>query len=63
MPGHFYQQAWRVLADNGRMFHYLGDPGSSLGSRVTQGVMQRLRAAGFRRIVPKPIAYGVLACK
>lgn len=61
--GTFYQQAWRVLANNGRMFHYLGDPGSSLGGRVTQGVMQRLRAAGFRRIVPKPIAYGVLACK
>ena len=61
--GTFYQQAWRVLSGNGRMFHYLGDPGSSLGGRVTQGVIQRLRAAGFRRIVPKPVAYGVLACK
>jgi hypothetical protein len=61
--GTFYQQAWRVLAANGRMFHYLGDPSSSMGGRVTQGVMQRLRAAGFRRIVPKPVAYGVLACK
>jgi len=61
--GTFYRQAWRVLASNGRMFHYLGDPGSSLGGRVTQGVMQRLRAAGFRRIVPKPGAYGVVALK
>ncbi len=61
--GTFYRQAWRVLAANGRMFHYLGDPGSSLGKRVAPGVMQRLRAAGFQRIVPKPAAHGVLACK
>ncbi len=59
----FYRQAWRVLSGNGRMFHYLGDPHSALGGRVTKGVIHRLRAAGFRRIVPKPVAYGVLACK
>lgn len=59
----FYRQAWRVLSANGRMFHYLGDPKSVLGGRVTRGVVQRLQAAGFRRIVPKPFAYGVLACK
>jgi predicted methyltransferase len=59
----FYRQAWRVLAANGRMFHYLGDPKSSLGGRVTKGVVKRLQSAGFRRILPKPFAYGVLACK
>lgn len=61
--GTFYRQAWRVLASNGRMFHYLGDPNSALGGRVTKGVVKRLQSAGFRRIIPKPIAYGVLACK
>jgi uncharacterized protein len=59
----FYRQAWRVLAGNGRMFHYLGDPNSTLGGRVTKGVVKRLQSAGFRRIVPKPFAHGVLACK
>lgn len=59
----FYCQAWRVLSANGRMFHYLGDPKSASGGRVTRGVVQRLQAAGFRRIIPKPFAYGVLACK
>lgn len=59
----FYRQAWRVLASNGRMFHYLGDPNSALGGRVTKGVVKRLQSAGFRRIIPKPFAYGVLACK
>ena len=61
--GAFYRQAWRVLANSGRMFHYLGDPGSAMGGRVTKGVINRLRAAGFRRIVPKPSAYGVLAIR
>ena len=59
----FYKQAWRVLAGNGRMFHYLGDPRSASGGRVSKGAVKRLRAAGFRRIVPKPFAHGVLACK
>ena len=59
----FYRQTWRVLAGNGRMFHYLGNPSSVLGSRVTKGVVKRLQSAGFRRIIPKPFAYGVLACK
>lgn len=59
----FYRQAWRVLGNTGRMFHYLGDPGSAMGGRVTKGVIHRLRSAGFQRIVPKPLAYGVLACK
>jgi uncharacterized protein len=59
----FYRQAWRVLSGNGRMFHYLGDPNSALGGRVSKGVFNRLRSAGFSRIIPKPIAYGVLACK
>jgi predicted methyltransferase len=61
--GAFYRQAWRVLAANGRMFHYLGDPKSALGGRVTKGVVRRLQTAGFRRIIPKPFAFGVLACK
>jgi hypothetical protein len=61
--GAFYQQAWRVLAANGRMFHYIGDPKSALGGQVTKGVVRRLQTAGFRRIIPKPAAYGVLACK
>jgi predicted methyltransferase len=59
----FYRQAWRVLGSKGRMFHYLGDPNSASGSRVTKGAVKRLQAAGFRRIVPKPFAHGVLACK
>lgn len=61
--GEFYRQAWRVLAGNGRMFHYCGDPGSASGGRVTGGVVRRLQTAGFRRVIPKPSAYGVLACK
>jgi predicted methyltransferase len=59
----FYRQAFRVLKNNGRMFHYAGDPQSKSGARVTAGVMRRLQEAGFRRVVRAPRAFGVVAYK
>ncbi|MBC8506409.1 MAG: methyltransferase [Anaerolineales bacterium] len=59
----FYEQAYRVLKSRGRMFHYIGNPESKSGSRVTRGVVQRLKKAGFSRVVPQPDAFGVLASK
>lgn len=58
----FYREARRVLAPGGRMFHYVGDPQSVSGARVTRGVLKRLREAGFRKVEPRPEAFGVLAC-
>jgi len=57
----FYEQAHRVLKTNGRMFHYIGNPDSTSGKRVTRGVIQRLKNAGFRQVMNKPMAFGVLA--
>jgi predicted methyltransferase len=59
----FYGQLFRVLARGGRLFHYLGDPNSSLGRRVGKGAARRLREAGFARVRPRPEAYGVVAHK
>jgi len=59
----FYAEVWRVLAKGGRFFHYIGDPNSSSGARTTKGVVRRLQAAGFGRVVPKADAFGVLAVK
>jgi predicted methyltransferase len=59
----FYQQAFRVLKPSGRIFHYIGDPESKSGARVTAGVMRRLQEAGFRRVVRAPRAFGVVAYK
>jgi predicted methyltransferase len=59
----FYQQAFRVLKRNGRMFHYIGDPESKSGARTTAGVIRRLQQAGFRRVVRAPRAFGVVAYK
>lgn len=59
----FYQQAFRVLKHNGRIFHYIGDPESKSGARVTAGVIRRLQEAGFTRIVRAPRAFGVVALK
>lgn len=59
----FYAQAWRVLSRGGRFFHYIGDPTSASGGRVTQGVLKRLTSAGFSKVTPHPEAFGVLAYK
>lgn len=61
--GTFYRQVFRVLAPRGRFFHYIGDPASTMGARVTKGVVQRLREAGFRQVTPQPRAYGVTAAR
>jgi uncharacterized protein len=57
----FYQQLHRLLDRKGRLFHYIGDPDSKSGQRTTAGVIRRLQEAGFRRVVRRPEAFGVLA--
>ncbi len=59
----FYRHLYRVLRAGGRLFHYVGNPRSSLGQRVTKGVRGRLAAAGFQRVRPRPDAFGVVAYK
>lgn len=59
----FYRALYRVLTRNGRLFHYIGDPESASGQRVTKGVIRRLRAAGFTRVRPAAQAFGVVAQK
>jgi predicted methyltransferase len=59
----FYEQAYRALKRNGRMFHYAGSPDTKSGAGATKGVVRRLQAAGFRRVTRKPQAFGVVAYK
>ena len=59
----FYEQAFRALKPNGRIFHYIGDPESKSGARTTAGVIRRLQEAGFKRVTRAPRAFGVVAFK
>lgn len=57
----FYRELRRVTAPGGRLFHYVGDPESRSGARVTRGVLRRLEEAGFRDLRRRPEAFGVAA--
>jgi uncharacterized protein len=61
--GAFYQQLYRVLKHGGRLFHYIGNLESKSSGTVTKGVLKRLQAAGFTRIMRRPEAFGVVAYK
>ena len=61
--GEFYRELHRLLRNNGRLFHYVGDPESKSGHSITVGVMRRLEQAGFRDVRRAPRAFGVTALK
>lgn len=61
--GEFYRELFRVLTPKGRLFHYIGNPDSASGSRVTKGVVRRLQEAGFRTVRDAAKAFGVVAMK
>ena len=61
--GEFYQALHRLLRNNGRLFHYVGDPDSKSGHSITAGVMRRLEQSGFREVRRAPRAFGVTALK
>ena len=61
--GEFYRELHRLLRNNGRLFHYVGDPESKSGHSITSGVMRRLEQAGFREVRRAPRAFGVTALK
>ena len=57
------EQLFRVLKRGGRLFHYIGDLNSKSSGTISKGVLRRLQAAGFTRVVRRPEAYGVVASK
>ena len=59
----FYAEMYRVLKSEGRAFHYIGDPESKSGRRITAGAIRRLEQVGFTRVKRVPRAFGVVAYK
>lgn len=43
----FYRQLYRVLKPRGKLYHYIGSPGSKKGVNIEKGVLARLRNVGF----------------
>jgi uncharacterized protein len=61
--GEFYMQLHRVMRNQSRLFHYIGDPESKSGHSITAGVIRRLEQVGFRQVKRVPQAFGVVAVK
>lgn len=60
----FYRELYRVLKPEGRLFHYVGNPGKKYRRKDLQkGVMERLRRVGFTGIKKVGEALGVVAGK
>ena len=48
----FYAELFRALRGGGRLFHYLGEPGSRYrGHNLRRGVVNRLRSIGFVNLI------------
>ncbi len=62
----FYKLLYRLLRPGGRLFHYTGEPMRRRGrghGPLVRGVIERLRAAGFRVLGYRRGAQGVAAVK
>ena len=59
----FYRECFRILKHRGRMFHYVGKPGSRYrGKDIPGGVARRLGDAGFH-VEPRERLLGLVAWK
>ena len=58
-----YRELYRVLVHGGKMFHYVGDLESRSGRNVVRGVIERMQGVGFKHIVKRPEAFGLVAHK
>jgi predicted methyltransferase len=57
----FYCDLRRILATNGQLFHYIGNPSSKESGRLYSGVIDRLLKAGFKTVQKVDSAFGVRA--
>lgn len=60
----FYSEIYRVLRHGGKLFHYTGNPHvAKKGSSFVDGVIRRLKAVGFKKVVKVEHLMGVSAQK
>ncbi|MCX8158439.1 MAG: methyltransferase [Candidatus Diapherotrites archaeon] len=58
-----YYEFYRVLKNEGILFHYVGSPYKKRGLDITKGIIKRLKKVGFKNIVKNEKALGIVAKK
>ncbi|RLE95112.1 MAG: SAM-dependent methyltransferase [Thermoprotei archaeon] len=59
----FYKKLYTLLKPKGKLFHYTGQPFEKIGYKIIKGILNRLRAAGFRRAAYISEITGIIASK
>lgn len=59
----FYSELYRVLKNNGKIYHYTGRTGILQGKNYVKGIIKRLRNVGFKNIRKVDEAEGIVARK
>jgi len=60
----FYAELFRVLKKAGRLFHYIGEPGSKYrGRNIRESVANRLKEVGFTRLRYHEVVKGLTCMK
>ena len=59
----FYRNLYSLLKPKGKLFHYTGQPFEKIGYKIVKGILNRLRAVGFRRVIYVEKITGIIASK
>ena len=59
----FYKKLYNLLKPSGKLYHYVGSPGSKQGKDFVKGVIRRFREVGFRKVERRDDILGVTSEK
>ena len=59
----FYKKLYNVLKPSGKVYHYIGSPGSKQGKDLVKGAIKRFKEVGFRKVERRDDVLGITSEK